>query len=109
MLTGLLLAAAATMVPPGELVEDHSQPYHWTQPTIRRYVSWKDDHDRRQAWDGYCDELEQLWRTYRQAGSTPQAFRVYNRSAAQAKRRYVYGDPWFAPVHNVDRDAYLNP
>jgi hypothetical protein len=107
MLTGLFLAAAATMVPPGEAVVDHSQPYHYTQPTIRRFVGWQDDMNRRLAWEAYCDELRELWSTYRQNNSTPEAFFTYKRAAAEAKRRYVYGDPWLAPVHNPDRDRYL--
>ena len=96
-LSGLLLSMAV-MVPPGELVEDHTQPYHWDQPTIRRFERREDDNDRRQAWNGYVLELEDLWREYRQAGSTPRAWRKYKREAGIAKRGYVYGDRYLAPV-----------
>ena len=108
MLSGLMLAVSATLVPPGELVEDHSHLGHWTQPTIRHFVRWQDEMDRRLAWDAYNRELEQLWIEYRRAGSTPRAWREYDRAAAQTKRRYVYNDPWYVPVQHEDRDRYYN-
>jgi hypothetical protein len=106
MFSGLLLVISATLVPPYEQVEDHSQPSHWAQPTVVKFERWQDEMDRRNAWEGYNRELDQLWKEYRRAGSTPRAWRDYNRAASQAKRRYVYGDPWYVPVHNPDRDRY---
>lgn len=43
-------------------------------------------------WKAYCLQLDRLWAEYRAAGSTPASFRHYQSAAAQAKRRYVYGD-----------------
>ncbi len=97
-LTLSLTLSAAAFVPPGELVEDHSQPWHWTQPTIRTFERREVDHDRRLSWEAYVLELDRLWSEYRAAGSTPRAFREYREAAAQAKRRYVFRDPYYAPI-----------
>ena len=105
-LTAILIAAAATtFVPPNESVIDHSQPYHYTQPTVRRFEDRRMDDERRDNYTVYTNELELLWQEYRRAGSTPQAFRTYEREAAQAKQRYIYADPWYVPIHN---DLYYN-
>ena len=50
------------------------------------------------AWNAYCRQLDDLWAAYRAAGSTPAAFRTYLAAAGQAKRRYVFADPYLAPV-----------
>ena len=108
MLAGyaLALAMATTSVPPTEQVEDHSQPYHQTQPEVRRFERHPDDYDRRVAWDAYVRELADLWTEYREAGSSPRAWRQYKEKAAEAKRRYVYGDIYLLPI--VD-DMYFDP
>jgi len=100
MLAGIALsfAMSATSVPPGNLVEDHTQPYHWDQPVLRRFERHEDDYDRRLAWNAYVRQQSDLWREYRKAGATPQAWRKFKRAAAQAKRRYVYGDIYLAPI-----------
>jgi hypothetical protein len=97
MLTAFLLATA-TLVPPGEWVVDHSHTGHFAQPTLRRFERYEEDNDRRIAYDAYCNELDQLWAQYRKDGSTPAAFKAYEKAAAEAKRRYVYNDPFLAPV-----------
>lgn len=96
-LTGLVLSMAV-MVPPGQLTEDHTQPYHWGQPVIRRFERRDDDMDRGRAWQAYVRELNDLWADYRDAGSTPSAFRRYQAAAGQAKRRYIYRDIYYAPI-----------
>lgn len=98
--TGFSLAVAmsTTLVDPGMPVADHSQPTHYTQPTIRRFERKEEDHQRRDAWRAFCQELDGLWQDYRAAGKTPQAFEEYKRAAAQARRRYVIGDPYLAPI-----------
>ena len=94
----LSVAMSSTMVPPGEEVVNHAHPGHYAQPTIRIFERRSEDNDRRLAWNAYCRDLDQLWSDYRAAGSTPAAFRAYLSSAAQAKRRYVFGDPYLAPI-----------
>lgn len=104
-LTAILIAAATTFVPPGESVIDHSQPYHSAQPTVRRFEDRPIDDRRRRNYNSYVNELDRLWQEYRLAGSTPPAFRLYQDEAAQAKRRYIYADPWYVPIHD---DVYYN-
>jgi hypothetical protein len=105
-LTALLIAAAATtFVPPNQPVVDHSQPYHSAQPTVRRFEDRRVDDRRRANYNSYINEIDLLWQEYRAAGSTPQAFRLYQDEAAQAKTRYIYADPWYVPIHN---DYYYN-
>ena len=108
MLSGLILAAAiqSTMVPPNEMVEDHSHPGHWTQPTIRRFERQPEDDDRRLNWDAYVRELDALWQEYRNADSTPRAWKRYILGVKNAKHRYIYQDPYYAPVLPVQRDRY---
>jgi len=96
----LSIAMAATTVPPGHWVEDHTQPYHWAQPEIRPFERHGEDLDRRMSWNAYNRELKDLFRTYRASGSTPLAGRVYKQAAGQAKRRYVYGDIYYSPLVN---------
>jgi hypothetical protein len=94
----LSLALSATSVPPGEEVVNHAHPGHYAQPTIRIFERRAEDNDRRIAWIAYCRDLEQLWADYRAAGSTPAAWRAYVSAAGEAKRRYVFGDPYLAPI-----------
>lgn len=91
-------ATLATMVPPGELTENHAQPYHWAQPEIHRFERQPDDDDRRLAWEAYVQELDNLWKNYRAAGSTPRAWIDYKKAVREAKRRYVFDDIYLAPV-----------
>jgi hypothetical protein len=94
----LALALSAAAVPPGQPVVNHAHPAHYGQPTIRVFERRGEDRDRRLAWEAYCQELDQLWAEYRAAGSTPAAWRKYNDAAGQAKRRYVFQDPYLAPI-----------
>ena len=94
----LSVAVSSTMVPPGEEVVNHAHPGHYAQPTIRNFERRAEDNDRKIAWKSYCKELDQLWSEYRAAGSTPAAWRKYVSAAGQAKRRYVFGDPYLAPI-----------
>jgi hypothetical protein len=94
----LSLAMSTTMVPPGEEVVNHAHPSHYGQPTIRVFERRAEDTDRKLAWIAYCRELDQLWANYRASGSTPAAWRKYVDEAGQAKRRYVIGDPYLAPI-----------
>ena len=94
----LSVAMSTTMVPPGEQVVNHAHPGHYAQPTIRIFERRTEDNDRKIAWRNYCQELDQVWNAYRTAGSTPAAWRIYVAEAGQAKRRYVFGDPYLAPI-----------
>ena len=95
----LFSANEAVAVPPNEAAVDHSHPGHYAQPTIRRFERRFDDEAREQNWDIYVQELDELWREYRAAGSNPRAWKTYKWEAAQAKRRYVYEDAYLKPVH----------
>jgi hypothetical protein len=92
------LAMSTTSVPPGASVANHGQVGHSTQPTIRRYERYEEDYGRRLAWEAYTQELDKAWKAYRAAGSTPAAFQNYKKVAGQAKTRYIYQDPYFAPI-----------
>jgi len=94
----LSLAMSSTMVPPGQSVVNHAHPAHYTQPTVRIFERRGEDRDRRVAWEAYCKELDALWAAYRNAGSTPVAWNTYLDAAGQAKRRYVYQDPYLLPI-----------
>lgn len=94
----LSLAISTPAVPPGEPVVNHAHPAHYGQPTIRVFERRAEDTDRKLAWVAYTRELDQLWLEYRAAGSTPAAWRAYVDAAGQAKRRYVIGDPYLAPI-----------
>jgi len=100
MLTSLVLsiAVSSTALPPGIPVANHASPGKYAQPTIRKFERYEEDNERRIAWDAYVKELDALWAQYRAAGSTPDAFRVYQYAAMSAKRRYVYQDPYLTPV-----------
>jgi hypothetical protein len=94
----LSLAMSTTSVPPCSPVVNHGQVGHYTQPTIRRYERYEEDHGRRLAWDAYTLELDKAWKDYRAAGSTDAAFQTYKKVAGQAKTRYIYQDPYYAPI-----------
>jgi len=100
MISALVLTVtlSTATTPPGDEVVNHAHPAHYAQPTIRTFERRAEDQDRRVAWLAYCNELELLWSDYRAAGSTPAAFRKYVAAAGQAKRRYVFGDPYLAPI-----------
>lgn len=94
----LSLAMSTTSVPPCGSVANHGQVGHSTQPTIRRYERYEEDHGRRLAWEAYTLELDNAWKAYRAAGSTAEAFQNYKKLAGQAKTRYIYQDPYYAPI-----------
>jgi hypothetical protein len=68
------------------------------QPVIRRCERCTIDQARKQAWLAYCRELERAWEEYRAAGSTPEAMEKYKKVVGQAKTRYIYQDPYYAPI-----------
>ena len=94
----LSLAMSTTSVPPCCPTVNHAHPGHFAQPTIRRYERYEEDHTRRLAWDAYCQDLDRAWKEYRAAGSTPEAMQTYKKLAGQAKTRYIYNDPYYAPI-----------
>lgn len=94
----LMIATSATMVPPGYPTANHGSPGTYTQPVIRRYERFEEDYSRRLAWERHTRRLDNLWRDFRDAGSTPEAFDKYQAEAAKAKRDYVFADPYLAPV-----------
>lgn len=98
MIAAGMLLSAALAVPPGEMAVEHTQPGHSGQPVIRRFERREEDNGRRLAWDGYVRELDFLWSEYRRKGSTTRAWRDYKRAVGQAKRRYVFQDPYLVPV-----------
>lgn len=106
MYLATLIMTSAIMVPPNEPVVDHSQPYHSTQPTIRTFERRDEDEARESNWNSYVRELDDLWREYRGAGSTVRAWRIYQREAYQAKRRFIYNDPYYAPITRNLREDY---
>lgn len=94
----LSFALSATMVPPGGEVVNHGSPGTYTQPVLRRFERYEEDRSRRLAWDRYCRRLDNLWKEFRAAGSTKEAWDTYIYEAGNAKRDYVYDDPYLAPV-----------
>jgi hypothetical protein len=68
------------------------------QPVIRRCERCAVDQARKQAWLAYCRELDKAWANYRAAGSTAEALETYKRVVGQAKTRYIYQDPYYAPI-----------
>lgn len=107
MLPSLALSTvmAATGVLPGELVADHTQPYHYGQPVIRRFERQLIDLDRRTAWNGFVGQLKVLWARYRAAGSTPEAYREYMDDLEAVRRDYIYDDIHYAPVVIPERET----
>jgi hypothetical protein len=97
MFTNVLIAISSVMVPPDHSVVNHAHPAHYAQPTIPKFIRRNEDNSRRLLWEGYTQELDMLWGQYRAAGSTPEAFNKYRRDAAEAKRRYLYADPYLLP------------
>ena len=67
-------------------------------PVIRRFDRYSVDQARKQAWLSYCRELDKAWAEYRAAGSTAEAIAKYKTIVSQAKTRYVYQDPYYAPI-----------
>ena len=98
MITAGMLVAAALAVPPNEMAVEHTQPSHSGQPVVRRFERRDEDEGRRLAWEGYVRELDFLWSEYRRKGSSSRAWRDYKRAVGQAKRRYIFQDPYYVPV-----------
>src|SRR5690349_24938371 len=94
----LYVALSATAVPPGTPVENHAHPGHYAQPTVQVFERKPVDDYRKASWIRYNADLEQLWQTYRLAGSTPAAWQAYQAGANAAKYRYLYDDPYLLPV-----------
>ena len=99
MITAGMLLTAVLAVPPDEAYSvDHTQPGHYGSPVIRRFERRDEDESRELAWEAYVRELEFLWGEYRRKGSTSRAWRDYKRAVGQAKRRYIFQDPYYVPV-----------
>lgn len=98
------MAMSTTMVPPGYPVENHAHPGHSAQPTVQLFERRMVDRARRNAWDTYCAELDQLWLEFRAAGSTPAAMADYKIKANAAKTRYLYQDPYLLPIIDEDME-----
>ena len=94
----LTLALSTTAVPPGGTVENHAHPAHYAQPEVRRYERFTTDYGRRLSWNEYTHEIENLWKVYRETGSTPAGFAIYKRAAAAAKQKFVYADPYYVAI-----------
>ena len=67
-------------------------------PTIRRCERCSVDQARKQAWIAYCRELDRAWGDYRAAGATAEAMERYKQVVGQARTRYIYQDPYYAPI-----------
>lgn len=94
----LSVALSAVAVPPGAPVVNHAQPAHDAQPTLRTFERRAVDDLRRMQWEAYTQELDGLWKQYRADGSTSTAWQIYKQAAADAKARYIFNDPYLAPV-----------
>ena len=96
-LIGVVLAATV-YVPPGALTVDHTQPYHWAQPTIRTFERRPEDNFRHHNWNQYVRDIDGLWKEYRRSGSTTRAWKTYKLKASMAKQRFIFADPYYAPI-----------
>jgi hypothetical protein len=94
----LSLTVSTTSVPPCCSLANQGHAGDCTQPTIRRFERYEEDHGRRLAWEAYSLELDKAWKAYRVAGSTDAALLIYKRVAGQAKTRYIHQDPYYAPI-----------
>ncbi|MDA7950700.1 MAG: hypothetical protein MPJ24_04350 [Pirellulaceae bacterium] len=83
-------------------VANHGQIGQYTQPVIRRFEREEEDNTRKLTWETYNREITQLWREFREAGSTPAAFKTYIQELEQAKRRYVFRDAYLLPIERID-------
>jgi hypothetical protein len=98
MITASMLLTAVLAVPPNEPAVEHTQPGHSGQPVVRRFERRAEDEGRMLAWESYTRELDFLWSEYRRKGSTSRAWRDYKSAVGQAKRRYIFQDPYYVPV-----------
>lgn len=95
-----IVVTSSSLVPPGYSVSDHSQPGHWTQPTIRRFERKAEDDSRRAAYSDFNAELDRLWTEYVQANRTAEAWEAYKAGVRAARTNYVFQDPYYAPIVN---------
>lgn len=100
MMTSIVMSVvlSAAMVPPGAEVANNGSPGTSTQPVLRRFERYDVDRGRRLAWERHNRRLDSLWRQFREAGSTTEAWETYLVEAEKAKRDYVFADPYLAPV-----------
>lgn len=108
-LTSLALAATLLAVPPGEATHNHNSPLKDGQPVVRRFERKPVDDYRRASWNCFTGELDLAWQAYRHAGSTPEAFEQYLVALKQARRSYVYRDPYYVPIVNSASCAPAEP
>ena len=90
------VSTTSAVTQPGEGTPEVEQ--NVIQPTIRRCERCPVDQARKVAWLAYCRELDRAWADYRAAGSTAEAMETYKKVVGQAKTRYVYQDPYYAPI-----------
>lgn len=98
-----VILASATMVPPWDTPENHAQPYHGGAPVVRRFERRTVDDERRARWEQYTRRLDAAWRTYRIAGSTPEAWEDYKRERSRVRYEYLYYDPYLLPFVRTPR------
>lgn len=95
--TGLLGAGKG---PEGSETEPCCEQCECSPVVIRVFEGRELDEQRRANYKIYCDALDELWKEYRAAGSTPAAFKIYQVKASELKRDYVDADPYFVPIYN---------
>lgn len=95
-----VVVSTTSVTPDSAAIEEgaYSNEPEALSPVIRRFDRYSVDQARRQAWLAYCRELDKAWAEYRAAGSTAEAMAKYKTAASQAKTRYVYQDPYYAPI-----------
>ena len=73
-----------------------TQPrYRRDIPMVRRFERKSEDRAREVRWRSFEQSLDQMWRRYREAGSTEQAWENYLAEMAAARFQYVKKDPFY--------------
>ena len=73
-----------------------TQPrYRRDVPMVRRFERKSEDRAREVRWRSFAQSLDQMWRRYREAGSTEQAWENYLAEMAAARFQYVKKDPFY--------------
>ncbi len=73
-----------------------TQPrYRRDIPMVRRFERKSEDRAREVRWRSFEQSLDQMWRRYREAGSTEQAWENYLAEMAAARSQYVKKDSFY--------------
>ena len=73
-----------------------TQPrYRRDVPMVRRFERKSEDRAREDRWRSFEQSLEQMWRRYREAGSTEEAWENYFSEMAAARSQYIKKDPFY--------------